>query len=131
MGSFGLFFYGPYQHYWYQALDASFKARTIRNFVSKVALNQLVLAPVVIAGVFAWSLGFQGQLSAWPDKVNRDFIPTILTGWRFWIPAASVNFVLVPLQHQVLYMSCCGVIWTAILSSSSESKKQTLPAKAA
>ena len=39
------------------------------------------------------------------------------------MPAASVNFALVPVQHQVLYMSCCGVVWTAMLSSSSARKQ--------
>ena len=27
MGSFGLVFYGPYQHYWYAALDRAFNAK--------------------------------------------------------------------------------------------------------
>jgi hypothetical protein len=40
-------------------------------------------------------------------------------GWKFWVPAASVNFYFVPLQQQVLYMSCCGVLWTAYLSYAS------------
>jgi protein Mpv17 len=127
MGSFGLFFYGPYQHYWYQALDRAFSARTLQNFASKVALNQVCLAPVVITGVFAWNLALQGALSDLPGKLRRDFMPTIMTGWKFWVPAATINFVAVPLQHQVLYMSACGVIWTAFLSySSSVSEKAQL-----
>lgn len=124
MGSFGLLFYGPYQHYWYRALDRAFPARTLQNFASKVALNQFCLAPVVISGIFAWNLALQGSLSEFPAKVQRDFMPTIMTGWKFWVPAATINFVAVPLQHQVLYMSACGVIWTAFLSySSSVSEK--------
>lgn len=35
------------------------------------------------------------------------------------MPAASVNFVFIPLPQQVLYMSCCGVLWTGYLSYSS------------
>jgi hypothetical protein len=35
------------------------------------------------------------------------------------VPAASVNFYCVPLDKQVLYMSCCGVLWTAYLSYAS------------
>ena len=45
--------------------------------------------------------------------------PPPCAGWKFWVPAASINFWLVPLAHQVLYMSCCGVLWTAYLSYSS------------
>jgi protein Mpv17 len=119
MGSFGLVFYGPYQHYWYAALDRAFNAKTTRNFAIKVFLNQAVLAPVVISAVFAWTLGLQNRLDEFPAKCQRDFWNTMTTGWKFWVPAASINFYAVPLGSQVLYMSCCGVIWTAYLSYSS------------
>jgi protein Mpv17 len=38
-------------------------------------------------------------------------------GWAFWVPAASINFALVPLKAQVLYMSCCSIVWNYILST--------------
>ena len=82
MGSFGLCFYGPYQHFWYRALDARFPGRAAANFVTKVALNQLCLAPVVIGAVFAWNLGLQAQLEQLPRKVKADFVPTMLDGAR-------------------------------------------------
>lgn len=126
MGSFGLFFYGPYQHYWYAALERAFTAKSVQNFATKVFLNQTVLAPVVISGIFAWNLALQKKISEWPEKMKKDFKNTILTGWKFWIPASSINFVMVPLQHQVLYMSCCGVVWTAFLSYSSSIQRGKL-----
>jgi protein Mpv17 len=119
MGSFGLFLYGPYQHYWYRALDRAMPVRNMPNFLAKVTLNQLCLAPVVIAGVFAWNLALQNKIKEFPHKTRRDFVPTLFAGWKFWVPAASVNFLTVPLQHQVLYMSLCGVVWTGYLSYSS------------
>ena len=119
MGTFGLFLYGPYQHYWYSALDRAMPARTLANFGVKVAMNQLLLAPLVVGGVFAWNLALQGRLGEWVPKVQADFLPTIVTGWKFWVPAATVNFVAVPLPQQVLYMSTCGLVWTAFLSYSS------------
>jgi protein Mpv17 len=119
MGTFGLFFYGPYQHYWYRALDRAFPARTMVNFASKVFLNQACLAPLVIGGVFAWNLALQKKAKEWPDKMRQDFVSTLTTGWKFWVPASSVNFLVIPLRQQVLYMSACGVVWTAFLSYSS------------
>ena len=50
------------------------------------------------------------------DKLSQDLVPTMVNGWKFWVPAASVNFYAIPLQWQVLYMSGCGVLWTAYLS---------------
>jgi protein Mpv17 len=162
MAGFGLLFYGPYQYYWYSLLEHLMPQRTVSNFVSKVAANQLLLAPVTLTVAFAWHLAFSPpaaakapavapakdargknrkssaappgpqnysplgalahRLSPLPDKLRADFVPALLTGWKFWVPAASVNFCAVPLRHQVLYMSCCGVLWTAYLSHASGNK---------
>jgi protein Mpv17 len=133
MGTFGLCLYGPYQHLWYGWLDRAIPARSVPAFAAKVAANQLLLAPIVVGGVFAWTLALQGRLGEWPAKARADFVPTLAAGWRFWVPAATVNFVLVPLRHQVLYMSVCGVVWTAILSAAQESGRGAAaapPAKA-
>jgi len=120
MGAFGLLFYGPYQHFWYRALDARFPGRSTPAFLSKVTLNQVALAPVVLAAVFTWNLALTG---AGPDrtvaKIRNDLWPTMVNGWKFWVPAASVNFYAVPLQSQVLYMSACGLLWSAYLSHAS------------
>jgi protein Mpv17 len=119
MGAFGLAFYGPYQHWWYGALARALPGRSTGAFVGKVAANQLLLAPVVLAAVFAWSAAGTGKLNTLPDKIKADLVPTMVNGWKFWVPAASANFYLVPLRHQVLYMSLCGVAWTAYLSLAS------------
>lgn len=42
-----------------------------------------------------------------------------VAGWKFWVPAASVNFFAVPVPLQVWYMSACGLLWVAYLSYSS------------
>ena len=89
-----------------------------------MAANQLVLGPVVVTSVFAWNLALTGKLRELPDKWRRDALRTLQKGWAFWVPAASVNFALVPLQFQVLYMSTCGIVWTCILSAASANKHQ-------
>ena len=45
MAGFGTLFYGPYQHFWYRALDAFFPGRSTGAFLAKVTLNQVALAP--------------------------------------------------------------------------------------
>ncbi|KAK9804473.1 hypothetical protein WJX73_005751 [Symbiochloris irregularis] len=122
MGGFGFCLYGPYQSVWYRALDRVFPLKTTQNFLTKVTLNQLLLAPVVLAGVFTWNLALQGQGDRAPAKIKQDLVPTMTTGWKFWIPASSINFWLIPVQHQVLYMSCCGIFWSAYLSYSSNTQ---------
>jgi protein Mpv17 len=123
MLGFGLLFYGPFQHFWYAMLDKQFNRKTyLPHFASKVALNQVVLGPIVVMGVFTWNLMFQRKLDQLGDKVKRDFVPSMLTAWKFWVPAASVNFWLIPLRKQVVFMSACSIAWTGYLSYASNSK---------
>jgi len=126
MAGWGLCFYGPYQNWWYALLDRYFGAKTTFNFLTKVALNQVALGPVVSITVFSWTLALQNKIDAIPDKMRNDLLPTIVSGWKFWVPAACVNFYYIPLQYQVLYMSTCGLLWTGFLSLSSYApQKQT------
>jgi len=128
MGSFGFMFYGPYQHWWYGLLGSRWPSKSTSDFLIKVSLNQLALAPVVLSAVFTWNLILQQKSSEVRGKLKRDLLPTMVNGWKFWIPAASINFYAVPVQSQVLYMSVCSVLWTAYLSFSSYSNaKATQP----
>lgn len=116
MFGYGWFFYGPYQFYWYNLLSHLLPAQSLPNFISKVAANQLLLAPVTLSVVFAWNLGLTGQSEQIVNKIKNDLLPSMAKGWLFWIPAASINFFYVPVERQVLWMSACGVLWTAYLS---------------
>ena len=112
-------FAGPFQHFWYRALSNWFPGTGLRSFGIKVGLNQLVLGPLVLCTAFAWNLGLQQQADKIPGKISKDMFPTLVNGWKFWVPAASLNFFFVPLQHQVLWMSLCGVLWTGYISFAS------------
>jgi protein Mpv17 len=126
MFTFGLSFYGPFQHWWYGAIAKQFPGVAVKSFLSKVILNQVVLGPIVLTTAFAWNLWLRGLGHELPDKLNKDLVPTMLNGWKFWVPAACVNFYIVPLQFQVLYMSVCGVIWTAYVSFASHNSANAI-----
>ncbi len=132
MLGYGFVFYGPVSHYWYNLLDRTWNRKTyFPHFISKVAMNQFVLGPIVLLSVFSWNLGFQGKMHELGEKMKKDFMPSLQNGWKFWIPAASVNFYLIPVQRQVLYMSLCSIGWTGYLSyaSNSEAGSQTAEKK--
>lgn len=63
-------------------------------------LNQVALAPVVLAVVFAWNQALTGQAAGIPDKIKRDLVPSMMNGWKFWVPAASINFYCIPVDKQ-------------------------------
>ncbi|KAG5545034.1 hypothetical protein RHGRI_017487 [Rhododendron griersonianum] len=92
MASYGFLLYGPGSYTWYQYLDRCMPNQTVENLLLKVLLNQIVLGPAVIAVVFAWNNMWQGKLLELPNKYKNDALPTLFTGFRFWIPVSALNF---------------------------------------
>jgi protein Mpv17 len=129
---FNLTFYGPLQHVWYiflgkkwPTVPGSMAASNLKPFATKVFLNQAALGPVVVACFFAWSQALTNTftVASWTEKVQRDALPTLQKGWAFWVPASAINFAVVPVNRQVLYMSCCSIVWNCILSQAGNKKK--------
>ncbi|KAJ1689549.1 hypothetical protein LUZ63_013704 [Rhynchospora breviuscula] len=117
MASYGFFLYGPGSHAWYQFLDRCMPQPSFVNISAKVILNQIVLGPCVIAVVFAWNNLWLGKLSQLPSKYQKDALPTLIYGFRFWVPVSVLNFGVVPLSARVAFMSSCSIFWNFYLSS--------------
>ncbi|XP_043699156.1 protein sym-1 [Telopea speciosissima] len=117
MASYGFLLYGPGSYAWYQFLERRLPKQSIQNMFFKVFLNQIVLGPSVIAVVFAWNNIWQKKLSELPAKYQKDALPTLFYGFRFWIPVSILNFWLIPLQTRVAFMSTCSIFWNFYLSS--------------
>ncbi|CAI5524170.1 unnamed protein product [Closterium sp. Naga37s-1] len=118
MASYGFLLYGPGCHAWYRWLDRLLPAPTASNFAFKVLANQVVVGPSVLLVVFAWNMAWMGRARDIPDKYRRDFFPSLIKGYKFWIPATCLNFAVVPLEARVAFMSCCAIFWNFHLSSS-------------
>ncbi|RVW32955.1 hypothetical protein CK203_108653 [Vitis vinifera] len=66
MASYGFLLYGPGSYAWYQYLDHALPKQTVENLLLK--------------------------LSELPNKYQKDAIPTLITGYKFWIPVSALNF---------------------------------------
>ncbi|MED6111795.1 hypothetical protein PIB30_055624 [Stylosanthes scabra] len=117
MTSYGFLLYGPGSYAWYQCLEHFFPKPSVQNIMLKVLLNQIILGPCVIAVVFAWNNLWLGKVKELPQKYQRDALPTLLYGFRFWIPVSALNFWVVPLQARVAFMSMGSIFWNFYLSS--------------
>ncbi|KAK6134390.1 hypothetical protein DH2020_031879 [Rehmannia glutinosa] len=117
MTSYGFLLYGPGSYAWYQYLDHCMPKQNVKNLMMKVLLNQIVLGPTVIAVIFAWNNLWLGKLAELPNKYQKDALPTLFTGFRFWIPVSILNFWVVPLQARVAFMSMGSIFWNFYLSS--------------
>ncbi|KAB1210210.1 PXMP2/4 family protein 4 [Morella rubra] len=106
MTSYGFLFYGPGSYAWYQYLDRSMPKQSVENLLLKILLNQIVLGPSVIAVVFAWNNLWQGKISQLPEKYQKDALPTLLYGFRFWIPVSALNFWYTSTSLSVVFPPC-------------------------
>ncbi|WOL20523.1 hypothetical protein Cni_G29328 [Canna indica] len=117
MATYGFLLYGPGCYVWYEFLDHCMPAPTFLNMSTKVLLNQIILGPCVIAVIFAWNNLWLGKLAELPSKYQKDALPTLLYGFRFWIPVTIVNFTAIPLSARVAFMSTCSIFWNFYLST--------------
>ncbi|XP_020105252.1 protein Mpv17 [Ananas comosus] len=117
MASYGFLLYGPGSFAWYKFLDQCMPKPTFLNLSTKVILNQIVLGPCVIAVIFAWNNLWLGKISQLPSKYQKDALPTLLFGFRFWIPVSILNFGVIPLSARVAFMSTCSIFWNFYLST--------------
>ncbi|KAM3351227.1 hypothetical protein ACQJBY_023314 [Aegilops geniculata] len=117
IASYGFLLYGPGSYAWYQFLDKSMPKQTLATLSAKVLLNQIVLGPCVISVIFAWNNLWLGKLSELPSKYQNDALPTLLDGFKFWIPVSIVNFGMIPLPARVAFMSSCSIFWNFYLST--------------
>jgi hypothetical protein len=113
---------GAFNHYYLGALSARFPASAgMRAAVAKTFFNQLVVAPGLFVPLFFCCNGaVRGWSSArtWA-QLKKEYVPTVVTMWSIWFPSNFVMFALVPVQHQVLWMSVCNLGWNVVLSLAS------------
>ena len=107
----GLVLVGPSLHRWYGFLNSFSK-----NSLVKLALDQLLFAPVFVATFLSSALLLDGKSNEIRPKLERDLAPTVVANCSLWVPAQLVNFNFVPAKFQVLFSNCVGVLWNIYLS---------------
>jgi protein Mpv17 len=78
-----------------------------------------VPAPLLLpAAFFAWGCALIDH-SGWPEfkrKMRVDFLPTLTAEVSIWPIVQSVNFSVVPLQHQLLVINVFTIMDAAFMS---------------
>ena len=93
---------GPTLHHWYTALHRHVPGEGVRALVRRLALDQLVFAPLFIPSFMGVLLVLEGHERPL-RKTRAEWWPSIVANWQLWVPAPLVNFGLVPLHFQVLF----------------------------
>ncbi|CEL98403.1 unnamed protein product [Vitrella brassicaformis CCMP3155] len=116
----GFLLHAPWNHYWYNFLDARVPPPTEPlsgiNFL-RLALDQFLQAPVFTALFFAVLQLLEGaNTQGVRDKLSRDWWSTMKTNWVVWLPASFINLAFVPTALKLLYVNVVFYFWSIFLS---------------
>ncbi|KAL3282232.1 hypothetical protein HHI36_005426 [Cryptolaemus montrouzieri] len=126
--SIGTFVIGPPKVLWLRSLATYIKGQNgISVVIKKVILDQLIFAPFGLI-LFLVSLGIvQGKHPTEIKQVLRDdYAEILIANYKVWPAIQLVNFYLIPLQHQVLFIQTIAIIWNTYLSWKTHSEKRSV-----
>ena len=121
----GLCFFGPAAHLWYGAMQRTFPSSSCCTVIIKVALGQIVFAPVFTIVFFGASLvaaGGVSRLAYLPAKLSRDLWPTMRTGLIFWPIVDLGSYVVIARRKGgedwiPPFANVCSFFWQVYLST--------------
>lgn len=131
--SLAMFFYGfgisgGFVSLWFKFLNNLIPTSASSSIVQvskKVAVNQVVMSPILNSMFFTWviftrastfRLTFAEKLETLKQKLNQDLMGTIKRSYLYWTVVNMFNFSIVPPHLQLLYTNVGFVIWTIYLS---------------
>lgn len=91
--------------------------------IGKIALAQVGLDQSCGTWVINWGvITLMQLLNRKPlketiKKSNSKIYKVVSNGWKVWIPAQTINFLYVPLSHQVFLANGVAFFWTIYLTS--------------
>jgi len=97
----GTVFIGPVLHVWYGLLAKMFTGAGTVTAVSKLAMDQLLFAPVFIGSIISLIMVMEGHGDQVKDKLNSDLFTIVKSNWALWVPFNFLNFRYVPTSLQV------------------------------
>ena len=106
----------PIMHYWYGFLSVRIVGTNLLAAVKRVAIDQSLFAPTIIPVFLGGSLLLDGKADQIVDKLKNDWVDTVLSNYKLWIPAQLINFSVVPPPFRVLWANFIGFFWNIYLS---------------
>ncbi|CAF1392049.1 unnamed protein product [Rotaria magnacalcarata] len=114
--AFGYIAAGPFLRYWYYGLEKYFTGVRFKPLKMMIT-DQLIAAPFInMAFLCYFPLANGKSISEATDRFYKDF-PTVMKGnYCVWPAFQLTNFYFIPLQHRVLFVNICSVMWSTFLA---------------
>ncbi|KAK7792085.1 hypothetical protein R5R35_010709 [Gryllus longicercus] len=113
-GILGLGLYPQVYYFWYRWLDGKYVGTATLTIVKKMALDQFVLTPPLIASFYLFMSIMEQKQDVFEECRNK-LLPTFMTSCVFWLPAQGINFLFIPPAARVVYVGSCAFIWVNVI----------------
>lgn len=117
LASFGVLLHATSGHYFYGFLDDKFPGTEGTTVATKVAIDQILWAPVFTMMFFAYNSLLEGKsLEEYFAKLRSDLVTGVRGSWSYWTPAHIINFAFIPPSQRLLYINVLQVVYNIFLS---------------
>ncbi|KAJ3625689.1 hypothetical protein MTP99_016238 [Tenebrio molitor] len=108
---------GPAHHYYYNFINVVWPRRNMPSIGKKILADQLIASPICIV-LFFYTLGLlEGKkFSDATEELKHKFVSVYTVDWMVWPPTQFINFYLVPVRYQVLYINTVTMFYDVFLS---------------
>jgi protein Mpv17 len=110
---------GPVLHFWFLFLSKLFQSYSpTTGLLYKQLLHHGVLNPIVYVPTFYLAQGRWLGLSPEETMISlrTNYVPTLQATWMVFIPVNTVQFLYIPIEHQVLFASACTFFWNIFMA---------------
>jgi protein Mpv17 len=124
-GIFGLLYFGPAAHYWYEWMYTAIPLSSPSSTAKKTMLGQLIFGPVSDCMYFVSTL-IQTKtftLSTWMHKIRTDLPSVVLAGGAYWPLMEIIGYTYVPKAFMPLFIHLSNLLWTTFLALKSYAKE--------
>lgn len=86
---------------------------------AKLAINQFGMIPLVYMPLYFGITGALGglDLSKSTARAQSLYLPLLQRNYLFWLPVQLFQFLVLPVELQIPFVSVSSLVWTIILSS--------------
>ncbi|XP_073830916.1 mitochondrial inner membrane protein MPV17 [Musca autumnalis] len=123
-GSMGMLFVGPILKYWYGLLDRQIRGKQgVSRALKKMVVDQAIMAPslnLVIASLLGLINNEKPHDIA--ERLKVQYPDIMKTNYMIWPAVQILNFGLIPLRYQVVFVQTVAVFWNCFVSQTLNEK---------
>ena len=123
-GLYGLVITGPILHYWYTLLEkitVGMGVKDVARTIVKLVIDRGLFGPpfVLLTVSFIQFLQSNFSFGKASAAVKRTFVAVLIANQKFWVLVQLLNFGVVPVDLQLLFVNIASIAWNTLLSLAS------------